>query len=116
VTRVIIITLALAVGVAAGMAVCQVRSRTAASALARRAEKLAGENDQLRGERDQLQRELAECRRIGGELRDASERVRSELESKLSRLEQLVAALVGTRAADTPSPSPAAIATPLEGR
>jgi len=115
VTRVIIIVLALAVGAAAGTAVCQVRSRTTTSELARRAEQLAREHDQLRSERDQLAHELAESRRIGRELQDASERVRHELESKLTQLEQLVAALVGTRAAGTPSVSPAAIATPVEG-
>ena len=115
VTRVIIIVLALALGAAAGMAICQVRSRAASSELALRTEQLARENDQLRGERDQLVRELAESRRIAAELGDASERVRSELEGKLARLEQLVAALVGTRAAGTPSPLPVAIATPVEG-
>jgi uncharacterized protein HemX len=107
------IVLALALGAAAGMVVCQVRSRDATSELARRTEQLARENDQLRGERDQLTREVAESRRSAAELRDASERVRSELEAKLARLEQLVAALVGTRGAGTPSASPGAVATPM---
>jgi hypothetical protein len=111
-TRIASILLALALGAAAGFAVCDSRSRDASSDLARRSEVLAREAAGLRGERDRLASELAESKRAAAELRDASEAIRSELEGKLARLEELVAALVGTRPAMTPPEWPAPGTTP----